>query len=83
MDFTGFYKLVLYTNGFGETKIPFQITVVDQLPFTQMPATFPTTQSPAFNLSTLIICLSIAVVFSIISTVLLMTYWREKYCLKG
>ena len=69
--FAGVYELILHSNGFGETKIPFQIIVVDQSSFTQMPATFSTTQLPSFNPFTSIICLSIAVVFSIISIVLL------------
>ena len=69
--FAGVYELVLHSNGFGETKIPFQIIVVDQSSFTQMPATFSTTQLLSFNPFTSIICLSIAVVFSIISIVLL------------
>ena len=81
-NFNGFYELVLYSNGFGETKIPFQVIVVDQLPFTHIIATFPITPLPSFNSSTSVICLSIAVAFSTISIALLIVYWRERYCLK-
>ena len=36
-NFTGFYQLVLYSNGLGETNVSFQINVVDESPTIQTP----------------------------------------------
>ena len=82
MDFGGFYELVLYSNGFDETKISLKIIIFDHLLFTQMLATFPRTQSRACKLSIPIICLSIAVVFSVISVIMLVVYWSIRRRLK-
>ena len=82
MDFDGFYELALYSNGFDETKVSFEIFIFHHLLFTKMLATFPRTQSPACNQSIPIICLSIAIVFSVISIILQLVYWRIRRRLK-
>ena len=77
-NLTGFYELVLYSNGFGETKIPFQVIVVDHLPTAKpsSPTSFNEHKSKAY-----IIWISTGVGLLIVFTglvVLIYLRWKKK-----
>ena len=67
-NFTGFYKLVLYSREFGKTNISFQIVVVDESFTSQPPVS--TDYNAAFNSSDLPIGAIIAIAGSLVAVVL-------------
>ena len=75
--FAGSYELILYSTIFGETKIPFEIKIIDQSSTTQSPFTTQPTYM-ARDQAVVVACAVLGALVAVATAILLVKIYLKK-----